>query len=204
MKKTISLMLCLLVLFLAPVAALAETMYVKTESGTGVHLRTGPSTDYDIMETVPYGAAVEVVEMLYGSAWVNVAHNGNYGYMMMRYLSYDKPTPAPSPTKKPSGGGGGGSSSEEAMMKRVFSGFNESRYEAVVVPSTPSGFVNLRWAPTKSAPVRSQYWAGGILQVKARNSEWSEVYDPATDMHGFMMTYFLTPTNVGDGVGQGS
>lgn len=196
MKKILSLMLCLMVLFLMPLAAMAETRYVVTSNGSGVHLRSGPSTDDDVLETVGYGQPVELLEMMPGSPWANVSHNGYYGYMMLRFLSDTKPTPnpdpVPNPTRKPSG---------DIDLTKLFSGFRPIQYDAVVVPSTPTTFVNMRWAPTKGAPVRAQYYAGAVLQVKSSNGTWSEVYDAERDMNGFMMSNFLRPANVGDGMG---
>lgn len=197
MKKTIVLLLCLTLLAL-PVASLAELMYVTSRDGGGVHMRSGPSTDDDVITTIPFGRQVDVnTGFVDNPNWSAIDYNGRSGYMMNRYLTDRQPTPpAPAPTQKPSGGGGGGSSdtSLERSLGQVFSGFTHGEYQASVAPSTPTTFVNMRWAPTKSAPVRGQYWSGNLLNVLSHNGSWSEVYDPTTGTSGYMMTSFLTPS----------
>lgn len=208
--------LCVL-LMLTPALALAETMYVATSNGGNVNLRSGPSTDDEILTSIAFGQPVEVIEMLPGSSWVNVSYNGNYGYIMMRYLSYEEPvpppvpnpnpgpdptpTPRPNPNPKPTAKP---VDTNAKYLSELFSGFLPAVFDAVVVPSTPTTYVNLRWAPTKSAPVRGQYWAGTTLQVLSQNHSWSEVYDPQTGTYGYMMSSFLRPVSYGDGVGAGS
>lgn len=212
MKKVVGLILAVCMLALVPMLALAETMYVNTPNGGGVNVRSGPSADYDAIGYAAFGEAVDVLEVVFGSSFVNVNANGVYGYIALRYLSYDRPMPGPlptyvpaptkhpnptqrpSPTKQPSGG-----SSLEKTLASMFAGFQAKGYEAVVVPSTPTNFVNLRWGPSKSAPVRSQYWAGNTVQVISENGEWAEVYDATNNVHGFMMKRFLKPSTLGSG-----
>lgn len=199
MKRSLAVLLCFACVLL-PLAGMAEVLYVTTASGSSVHLREGPSTDAAILDTVGYGQAVEVVEMILGSAWIHVSHNGNYGYMMLRYLSEEPPGPVPTPVPKPTAAPPQPrptASTLEQTLSRLFAGFSPANYEAVVVPSTPTTYVNLRWAPSKSAPVRLQYWAGTQLQVLTQDGTWSEVYDPLMGMHGFMMSQFLTPVSYG-------
>lgn len=204
-RKTLAMLMVLLAVAL-PLTALAQTMYINTSNGGSVNLRSGPSADEDILVSVPYGEAVDVIDMLFGSSWVNVNYNGYYGYISSRYLSdYPPPAPGPlptfvpaptarpNPTKQPSGGG----SSLEKTLSQMFAGFKTASYQAVVVPSTPSNYVNLRWAPSKSAPIRAQYWAGNTLQVLGDNGSWVEVYDTATNAHGYMMSTFVKPTGFG-------
>lgn len=218
MKKSYLLVALCLLLALSPLTAMAETMYVVTPNGGGVNMREGPSTDYDVVTSVGFGEAVELLDMMPGSSWATVNYNGYYGYILIRYLSdYIPPVPAPTywptyqpyptprptsrpnpkPNPKPNDG------SLERTLSNMFAGFVSNKYDVIVVPSTPTTYVNLRWAPSKSAPVRSQYWAGTSLQVLSQNGEWSEVYDPQTGMHGFMMTSFLTPGGVGMSAGGG-
>lgn len=229
MKKKLSMAIVCLLLVTMPMMALAEVMYVNTPNGGSVNLRSGPSADSDALTSVGYGEAVNLLDFLDGSAWANVSYNGYYGYIAWRYLSdyppmpgpiptyvpaptyipvptyvpapTTRPTSRPNPTAKPSGGG----SSLENTLAQLFAGLVSTQYDATVVPSTPTTYVNLRWAPSKSAPVRAQYWAGSSLQVLSEGNGWSEVFDPLTNTHGFMMTSFLTPVNrVGGGSGSDS
>lgn len=213
MKRTAILVLAMLLL-VVPLTALAETMYVNTPNGGSVNLRVGPSADDEVLTSVGYGEPVQVIEMLLGSNWVNVSYNGYYGYISMRYLSDYPPSPvptfvpaptqrptsaptarpskAPSPTAKPSG-----ETTLEKALAQMFTGFTTTAYDVKVVPSTPTTYVNMRWAPSKSAPVRAQYWADSVLHVISTNGTWSEVYDEATNTYGFIMSNFLRPVAVG-------
>lgn len=282
MKKRLIPLLCLM-LALLPISTLADTtLYVTSNNGGGVHLRSGPSTEDEVLITVPYGAAVDVLDIQGNNSWANVIYEGLNGYMMWQYLTSTppgppapNPTPIPAPTYAPTAPPAptyvptnppaptyvptnppaptyvptdppaptyaptappaptyvptnppaptyvptnppaptyaptappypnpppnpipypdGGETYLEAALSEIFSGFATTGYGALVVPSTPSTYVNLRWAPTESAPVRAQYWAGATLTVLTQNGTWSEVFDYETSTHGFMMSEFLTP-----------
>lgn len=217
MKKTRVWVLALAVLMLAlPIVAQAETMYVDTPNGGSVNLRIGPDANDEILTSVPYGQPVEVIEFLLGGSFVNVSYNGYYGYIALRYLSnyppYPNPTfvpaptvrpnPNPRPTKAPNPQPSGNTLEKE--LAAMFKGFVSTDYEVYVVPSTPTTYVNMRWAPSKSAPVRAQYWANNTLRVLSENGSWSEVYDSTTGATGFIMSSFLKPAAVGVGNGSDS
>ncbi|HPS82219.1 MAG TPA: hypothetical protein PLP25_10235, partial [Candidatus Limiplasma sp.] len=68
-------------------------------------------------------------------------------------------------------------------------------YTATVRPSSPGGFVHLRWAPSKSQPVQSDYYNGSELVVISQNGTWCQVYDELNESSGFMMAEFLSATN---------
>lgn len=209
MIKRMGATLLTILMLALPLAALAETLYVNTPNGGSVNLREGPALDDAILTTVPYGAPVEVLEWLLGGSAVNVSYNGYFGYIQIRYLTEYQPAPnpdpwptfvpaptyrpVPAPTQTPSGGG----TSLERQLAQMYAGFRTSSYEAIVVPSTPSNFVNLRWAPSKSAPVRAQYWANDILEVLNDNGTWAEVHDPRTNTYGYIMSGFLKPNGLG-------
>lgn len=216
MKKSYFIVALCLMLALAPLTALAETMYVNTPNGGSVNMRTGPSSDDPVMTSIPYAEPVQVIEWLLGGSYVNVSYNGYYGYVNVRYLSeYEPPAPGPLPTfvpaptvrptraptarpnPKPTATHNNNSGGLEATLNSMFAGFVNTSYEVVVVPSTPTTYVNLRWAPSKSAPVRSQYWANQQLTVVSENGAWCELYDPQTGIHGFMMSNFVSPINYG-------
>ena len=194
-KRVLSVLLLLLLLAtMVPVisaSALIGPQYISTSNGKGVYLRSGPSKDDSILTTIPYGAKVDSCEY-YDSAWSAVSYKGNYGYCMTRYLSSTKPSSKPSPTPTPSSGGSG-------LSLRNFTDVN---YYASVRPSTPSGFVNLRWAPSKSVDIRSTYYAGYSLRVLAQDDTWAQVLDETNGICGFMMRSYLSDS--GDGIGNNS
>jgi len=190
MKKRVLSMLVLLLLLvsLLPVvsaSALIGPQYVSTSNGKGLYLRSGPSKDYSILTTIPYAAQLDSCEY-YDSAWSSVSYNGYYGYCMTRYLSSTKPSSKPTPTASPSGN-----------TDISFKNFVKTNYYVTVRPSTPSGFVNLRWAPSKKTAIQTTYYAGEMLQVLAQDNTWAQVYDELNNTCGFMMRQFLS--DAGDG-----
>lgn len=187
-KRAISILALVMVLAtLLPITgatALIGPQYVNTANGKGVHLRSGPSKNDPILMTIPYGARVDSYEY-YNNSWGYVSYKGSYGYAMSRYFSSTKPSaPAPQPTSKP-------------VSTNIFSRFEKTSYYVTVRPSTPSGYVNLRWAPSKSYSIQGTYYAGSVLHVIAQNNTWAQVYDESTDTCGFMMRSFLTVTAYG-------
>ena len=58
------------------------TGYISTTSGSSVNLRSRPSTNSDIITTIPNGAAV-IAEgwVLYADEWYYVNYNGQFGYV---------------------------------------------------------------------------------------------------------------------------
>ena len=174
-------LLCMLTLLLPACALGSSYMYVKTANGKSLNMREDYSTSAEIMTFIPYGAKVEVIEFLESDYWAYVRYNGYYGYCMTRYLSWDKPS---------SSGGGSGSSSSGSSES--FKSFQRVHYVAYVNPSTPSGYVNMRWMPSKTAAVEAVYHAGDTLLVLAETRSWCQVYDEEQGVCGFMMRNFLS------------
>ena len=57
----------------------------------------------------------------------------------------------------------------------------------IVRPSRSSGWVNMRWAPSKDVEVLSTYRSGAKLTVIAESQSWYQVADPDTEATGFIM-----------------
>lgn len=69
---------------------------VETQSG-GLHMRSGPGTNYKILFTLPKGTEVLVIEDC-GNGWVKVDEDGEQGYVSKKYLKRKEPeSPAPDP-----------------------------------------------------------------------------------------------------------
>jgi uncharacterized protein YraI len=188
MKKKIAFMLTvLLVVCVAAAAAAYTTMYVYTSNGKPLNLRDAPSIIGSVLTQIPNGAAVHVVDA-YDDTWYYVSYNGYGGYSMARYLigatPSPTPTPYPVPTVTPYPGG---------FPNDIFFGFQATYYKALVRPSNPAGYVNLRWAPSLQADIHSRYYANAILTVMSQNSLWCQVLDEEGKIMGFMMRQFLYP-----------
>ena len=52
---------------------------------TNLNLRSGPGTNYSIIDRIPAGSSVDL-EQSFTGAWVQVYYNGNYGYVYSKYL----------------------------------------------------------------------------------------------------------------------
>ena len=171
------------------------TMYVYTANGKTLNMRAEPNTSATIVANIPYGAAVNVYEP-YNSAWYSIGYNGTTGYVMSRFLVSNppgpKPTSKPSPTATPS------PSQQNTLSNTMFDGFASVNYQVKVQPTSPTGYVNLRWAPSLNADIYSRNYMGDILTVIAANRKWSQVMDEKNNVVGFMMSEFLTPYT-GDG-----
>ena len=188
-RKWLSLIaLVMIAVLCTPVIALGGTniFYVDTANKKSLNMRSDCTMGDNIIANIPYRAEVTVFEFLAGDAWARVEYNGRTGFVMSRYLSGTRPA---------SGGGSGGGSSSSTTMS--YKGFTPTKYTAAVWPSNPSGYVNMRWAPSKSTSVHEVYYAGETLQVIADNGTWCQVYDTSRNICGFMMKQFLTILSVG-------
>lgn len=188
MKKRSLAMLCAVVMLITvmlPLAALANMQYryVYTSNGKSLNLRSAPVTHANNRVThIPYGAKVAVDSYVNNSTWAYVKYNGMWGYVMTRYLV--KNPPAPKPVFNNTTGTNTGAAE--------FNGFVATSYKAAVRPSTPGGFVNLRWAPSKSEGIQARLTDGQILEVISENKTWAQVRVADTGAVGFIMRAFIS------------
>ena len=71
-----------------------------TVTGSDVNLRSGPGTNFPVIDCLPKGEIVIVTDMS-NPDWYAVTHDGVSGYMSSRYLkvSQSEPDPAPAPVE---------------------------------------------------------------------------------------------------------
>lgn len=178
--------LLLVILLVVPAAlALATPMYVNTANQKGLNMRVDMSTDSTVITVIPFGAEVEVNSFEESDYWADITYRNMGGYVMTRYLSYDQPS------GRSSGGGSGSSGGSVMPSADTYRDFYETSYYTAVRPSTPTGYVNMRWAPSKSAEIHGSYYQGYTLLVIAENGVWCQVYDEAIQSCGFIMRNFL-------------
>lgn len=190
MTKRILSMLCaalLLALAVIPAAAMADsTAYVKTQSGCALRIRSSATTDEDnVIGKIAYGTKVTVKSKQGDWSHISVKLNGKTvtGYVYSRYLSSKKPTAVSSTSTNES----------TSTASTSYSGFKQvASYSVVVRPATTGGFVNLRWAPSKTAPVVSRYYEGQQVYVLKANKNWCQVYDPDKSASGFILRSLLS------------
>ena len=164
------------------VSAYADAMvyYVNTANKKSLNMRSSTDLGNNILTSIPNGAAVVVYEFLNSNTWAHIGYGGRDGYVMTRYLSLTPPSTQPSTAESLS-----------------FKDFKSTYYLASVKPSTPSGYVNMRWAPSKSTAVHDIYYSGSTLQVIAESKTWCQGYDTQKNICGFMMKEFLVPLSFG-------
>ena len=186
MKKRTLAMLCAVVMLVTvalPLAALATSYrYVYTSNGKALNQRSAPITHANNrVGYIPYGAKVTVDSYVNNSTWAYVNYEGRWGYVMSRYLVRNKP--AAKPASQESSGGSGNAQ---------YNGFSSANYAAVVRPSAPGGFVNLRWGPSKSDSIQTRLYEGEVLDVISQNKSWAQVTVRRTGAVGFIMRAFLS------------
>ena len=185
MKKLKVALLIALAMIMLSATALAGTMYVNRANQKSIKLYNGND---EVICKIPYRAAVEThSRSRIDSERMEVGYNGHWGWVYSRYLSSTKPPKVGSSSSKSSS-----SSKDAAVDTNVFSGMKSvEHYEVIVRPSTPTTYVNLRWAPSKSAKIRTTRYNGDVLRVIAENKYWAQVMDDATGECGFMLKSFL-------------
>lgn len=193
MKKTLSVLLVMILLVSAiPFSGLAMEnpfgeAWVKTANGKTVNARRTPTTNADnIIYELPYGFKVMIIGYEKNAQWALCdIGNGVNAYIMTRYLSRTNPGKKPTPTVTPQ---------PTAKPETIdYSSFRYvTPYTAYVRPSSPTGFVNMRWAPSKSVQVIAIYYQGSPLTVIAQGHNWCQVRDEVNGFTGFMMSSFLT------------
>ena len=156
------------------------TLYVDTANGGNLRMRTRPDTNSPEVTSLKNGTALKLYSYA-NSQWAYVSYKNYYGYCMVRYLSDVQPGNKPSVTPIP----------VTPSQQNLYANFNPVNYWVLVNPSVPTGFVNLRWAPSLDAPVRAIYYANTTLRVIATNGTWCQVLDEQNNVCGFMMNAYM-------------
>ena len=203
MKKLIGLMLAVMMLAALASAAVADgngtPMYVYTKNGKPLLVRSSMSTTEDnVIDTLPYGAKV----FTYGSpepGWTYIEYDGKMGprYVMSRYLVKNKPAPY-----EPSGSGSSSQASSKDFDTRSATTVEQINtllasakavepYTVTVRPNRASGWVYMRWLPSRYSEQLAVYGANYVLTVIAELKDWYQVEDPETGSVGFVYKSYI-------------
>lgn len=193
--KRLSVLLIAAVLLVAMMsAALASTMYVDTANHKTLNLRSYENDK--VIAQIPYRAAVEVHGFFYSDTCASVTYNGQVGWVYTRHLSWNRPAKA---STKSSTNTTGTTNAAKAATPNVFAGMKKvTAYDAAVQPGTPTGYVNLRWAPSKKAAIHGVRYLGDSVHVIAENKYWAQVIDNKSGECGYMLKKFLKKVDVGN------
>lgn len=208
---TVLLAMALLLLWVTPVFA-NTTMYVYTDNGKPLNIRTDPWVGENIITTIPFGSEVSVNYFMEDGTWACIQwKQGVDAYVQSRYLiSYRPtvitPTPVPMPTVAPTVvpyyptyPTADPYSYYADSLITLNAEFRTARlvtpFTIIVRPARSSGWVNMRWAPSKDVELITTYRNGARLTVIAETQSWYQVVDPDTEATGFMMKAYTTRAN---------
>lgn len=193
MKKLFAILVSLaLLLSLAVCAAEAPgpiglgTMFVYTQNGKTLNVRSSPDTGDNIIGHLKYGAQVNVTH--FEGSWARIDFaDGPDGsaWVQKRFLQWY--APGPKPTPKPD---------EDQETNRMNA---ELRSEAGIDPipveahaTRASGWVNMRQSPSKDTRRIQTCSDGTVLTAFAETTNWYHVTDPQTGNSGYIRKDFLT------------
>ncbi len=198
MKKMIGLILAVMMLVTAVSAAMAESqgteMYVYTANGKGLNVRSSMSTtEKNFIDSLPYGSKV----FAYGNpkpGWTYIEYGNKSGYVMSRFLLKYKPAPfdpgsAPAPDSNSFDTRT--AVSVEQINTLLVSARSVTPYSVSVRPTRSSGWVYLRWLPTRNSQQMATFGANYQLTVIAELKDWYQVQDPATGKVGFVYKSYI-------------
>ena len=202
MKKVIGLILAMMLLVLFTSAVMSESqgtdMYVYTKNGKPLNVRSSMSTEDDsnIIGSLKYGT--KVITYGHQDGWAIIDYGNTTGYIMYRFLVKEKPDPYT---------GSNSSSSASTQKKTSFSTKDASTvaqlntlvasakivtpYTVTVRPARASGWVYMRWFPSKSAETLASFRANYELTVIAELKDWYQVSDPDSGKVGFVYKSYV-------------
>ena len=220
-RKLLALSFALTLLLLCAAPALAEysqesttIMYVYTDNRKGLNVRSAPYVGNNIIAIAYFGSALNVKRFL-DNGWACIQWNANVeAYVQTRYLQWDRPdlntavpatpvvtaapTAAPYSYNYPNSNTNYANTYTDSLMT-LNAEFRTARlvspFIVVVRPSRASGWVNMRWAPSKDTEVLSTYRSGAKLTVIAETQSWYQVADPDTEATGFIMKAYAIRQN---------
>ena len=171
--------------------------YVYTENGKGLNVRATPGGE--IVGSLKYGTRIYCYYRDGGNGWALIDYTYNmpgFGkgpyacFISSRYLRKSKP-PA-NPGSESSSSSSSGSSDTATEINREFrSAKKVDPFTVTVRPSRASGWVNLRWAPSKSTEVMATYKQNEKLLVIQETNNWYQVEDQDTGNVGFISKQFV-------------
>ncbi len=189
-KRTLILVTVLVLVLTACATALADTMWIKTDNGKPANGRTEPDVNSTWVASFAYGEEVYTM----GTAPVNgytELSNGGGIWVLTRFLV----SSPPAPYVPGSGGSSKGSSSSGDAQSAIYNEFKAAKwvtpYDAVTTHKRSSGIINMRYAPSKNAPLVQSYKPGEVLTVICELKTWIEVQDPETGKVGYIRQDFL-------------
>jgi uncharacterized protein YgiM (DUF1202 family) len=192
MKKLISILaaVALLLTMTVSIASAEEkglglgTMFVYTENGKTLNVRSTPETGDNVIGQLAYGAQVNVIG--FEGGWARITYLGGTAWVQSRFLQWyapgPKPTPQPEPKPDPDA---------EQMNAELNSEVSIPRTIAQAQARRATGWVNMRIYPSKETGCVQTCPDGAELIAFAETINWYHVTDPATGNSGYIRKDFL-------------
>ena len=192
MKKALSLVLMLAILIsvwtIIPTAQADELYYVYTNNGKILNMRAEPNKNARVLAKIPFGEEFWVAETL-GGGWSYGKWNGQYGYVMTRFLTKTKPDKKPGEETEEEKER---RKEEEKLASELNSEKDVSPFYIAVVATRATGWINFRVGPSKITTRLASYPDGKELIVQAETTNWYKAIDPDNDELGYINKNFTT------------
>lgn len=192
-KRFLSILTAVLLLAALMIPAMAsatETMYVYTQNGKGLHIRWEPSTNAEILTDAPFGTKITVKNHL-GNGWTAIYWGGDdVFYVQTRFLVYNKPT---KPAARTATTTTVAANTGMDDLNRIFKTYRavSNSYVVTARPTSITGWVNVRFAPSKQAELFATKRDGEQLYVLAELQGWYQVQDPISGYIGYVDANFV-------------
>ena len=179
----------------------AGDYYVYTENGKNLNVRNTPGGT--VVGSLKYGTKIYCYYVSDGWALIDYTYDmpgygkGTYAcFVSSRYLQKTKPGPKPqpaTPAKTPAKAPTTDSASTVDELNAEFATAKKvaEPYAVTVRPTRVTGWVNLRWAPSKEAELITTYGSGAKLLVIYETANWYQVEDQDTGDVGFINRAFV-------------
>ena len=171
--------------------------YVYTENGKGLNVRFTPGGEK--VGSLKYGTKIYCYYRDGGNGWALIDYTydmpgvgkGTYAcFISSRYLRKSKP-----PAKPESGSSSSAPAAQADPTEEINAEFRSAKkvepFAITVRPSRASGWVNMRWAPSKQAEVMATYKANEKLLVIKETANWYQVEDQDTGDVGFISKQYV-------------
>ena len=194
-KRFLSILTAVLLLAALMIPAMAsatETMYVYTQNGKGLHIRWEPSTNAEILTDAPFGTKITVKNHL-GNGWTAIYWGGDdVFYFQTRFLVYNKATKPDARTATTTTTTVAANTGMDDL-NRIFKTYRavSNSYVVTARPTSITGWVNVRFAPSKQAELFATKRDGEQLYVLAELQGWYQVQDPISGYIGYVDANFV-------------
>ena len=156
----------------APVTANAQQAVVSCADGGKLNLRSTPGSGAQILERIPNGTQLAVVPA--NGKWYQTVYNGQSGYVLGSFLSFQTGAAAPTPT---------------AVLAVVTPTPTAVPAGTLTATVHCNGSLNLRGTASSNGAVIAHIPSGALLAVQPVNEKWyATVYN---GQNGYVMAKFL-------------